>query len=73
MLPVTGFVDCCDAHDICYDTCGADKDECDLKFKKCLYRKCSSVKDSEDTALNKKSKKVPMHTFILTSCKWCPV
>lgn len=31
---------CCDDHDYCYDTCGADKDECDLKFKKCLYATC---------------------------------
>jgi len=31
---------CCDVHDYCYDTCGADKDECDLKFKKCLYSTC---------------------------------
>jgi len=34
------FTGCCDDHDLCYDTCNADKDECDLKFKKCLYRQC---------------------------------
>ena len=34
------FLQCCDVHDYCYDTCGADKDECDLKFKKCLYGTC---------------------------------
>merc|ERR1712002_1274662 len=34
------FTQCCDDHDYCYDTCGEDKDECDLKFKKCLYATC---------------------------------
>ena len=34
------FIECCNKHDYCYDTCGADKDECDLKFKKCLYGTC---------------------------------
>lgn len=38
------FTKCCDDHDLCYDTCGADKDECDLKFKKCLYRTCKGKK-----------------------------
>ncbi|CAL8118633.1 unnamed protein product [Orchesella dallaii] len=54
MLPVTGFVECCDQHDICYESCGQDKDECDLKFKKCLYRKCAAVKDAESAGLQKK-------------------
>ena len=34
------YFQCCDDHDYCYDTCGEDKDECDLKFKKCLYATC---------------------------------
>lgn len=33
---------CCDAHDICYDTCNSDKDLCDLDFKRCLYKYCDS-------------------------------
>lgn len=36
------MVDCCNEHDLCYDTCGSDKDECDLRFKKCLYNTCNS-------------------------------
>ena len=36
------FSQCCDDHDYCYDSCGTDKDECDLIFKKCLYSKCKS-------------------------------
>jgi len=30
---------------LCYDGCGADKDICDLEFKKCLYKVCSVNKD----------------------------
>jgi len=44
VLPLDEFVECCNGHDICYGSCGNDKDECDLKFKKCLYRKCSAEK-----------------------------
>lgn len=29
---------CCDEHDICYDTCNSDKELCDLDFKRCLYK-----------------------------------
>lgn len=38
------FSSCCDTHDFCYDTCGQDKDDCDLKFKRCLYSSCKSKK-----------------------------
>ena len=31
---------CCAVHDECYDTCGEDKDLCDLTFRKCLYKVC---------------------------------
>eukprot|EP00088_Acartia_fossae_P023900 TRINITY_DN24881_c0_g1_i1.p1 TRINITY_DN24881_c0_g1~~TRINITY_DN24881_c0_g1_i1.p1 ORF type:complete len:194 (-),score=22.92 TRINITY_DN24881_c0_g1_i1:155-736(-) len=34
------FSECCQAHDYCYDTCFEDKDFCDIKFRKCLYRVC---------------------------------
>jgi secretory phospholipase A2 len=46
VLPLEEFVECCDDHDICYGTCGSDKDTCDLHFKKCLYKKCRAEKDS---------------------------
>ena len=35
-----GMIECCNEHDMCYDTCNADKDECDFRFKKCLYAVC---------------------------------
>ena len=34
------FSECCNVHDECYDTCGEDKDLCDLTFRKCLYQVC---------------------------------
>jgi len=34
------FISCCNEHDECYDTCNLDKDDCDLKFKRCLYGYC---------------------------------
>lgn len=37
---------CCNAHDICYDTCNRDKEMCDLDFKRCLYAYCDSHEKS---------------------------
>ncbi|XP_062558971.1 group XIIB secretory phospholipase A2-like protein [Armigeres subalbatus] len=39
-LPVVEMETCCNAHDICYDTCLSDKELCDLDFKRCLYKYC---------------------------------
>ncbi|XP_059622736.1 group XIIB secretory phospholipase A2-like protein [Phlebotomus argentipes] len=39
-LPAAEMEKCCDAHDLCYDTCNTDKELCDADFKKCLYRHC---------------------------------
>ncbi|CAG0895743.1 unnamed protein product [Darwinula stevensoni] len=44
-LPVSGMEECCNAHDLCYDTCGSDKDQCDLSFKRCLYKCCDDVNE----------------------------
>ncbi|XP_050311094.1 uncharacterized protein LOC126746775 isoform X2 [Anthonomus grandis grandis] len=38
--------ECCNTHDICYDTCNADKEVCDLDFKRCLYRHCDGYSKS---------------------------
>lgn len=56
-LPFDGMTKCCNEHDICYGTCNKDKDECDLSFKRCLYRICDN---------NKQLKEVE---FIRTGCK----
>jgi hypothetical protein len=45
-LPMDEFISCCNSHDICYETCGHDRDECDLRFKKCLYAHCRARKES---------------------------
>ncbi|XP_065204957.1 group XIIA secretory phospholipase A2 [Planococcus citri] len=58
-VPTYKLEKCCDDHDICYGTCGKDKDKCDEKFKKCLYGICSSVKQIMDSEpLNKGCKSV---------------
>lgn len=41
-LPIGQMTKCCDAHDICYDTCNSIKEVCDVEFKRCLYRFCDS-------------------------------
>lgn len=38
------MTNCCNTHDICYDTCNSGKEACDLEFKKCLYNYCESYK-----------------------------
>eukprot|EP00128_Syssomonas_multiformis_P015774 Colp12_sorted_trinity150504_noHs@2531 len=45
---VFNFTPCCDEHDICYDTCGANKKKCDDKFKKCLLKVCKKLRDTEE-------------------------
>ena len=45
---------CCNAHDICYNTCYTDDDskiksifnDCNSEFKTCLYDRCSDLKSS---------------------------
>lgn len=43
-LPLEDMTKCCDAHDICYDTCNSGKEVCDLEFKRCLYNYCDTYK-----------------------------
>lgn len=45
-LPSAEMARCCDAHDICYDTCNSDKELCDLDFKRCLYKFCDTFEKS---------------------------
>lgn len=37
---------CCNAHDVCYDTCNKDKELCDIEFKRCLYNYCDTHEKS---------------------------
>ena len=41
-----GFVECCNNHDMCYDTCGESRQECDTTFKQCMLQVCKSDGDS---------------------------
>lgn len=64
------FTDCCNVHDVCYDTCNADKDDCDLAFKRCLYKICKSKKkDFLDSKTCNLKAKVFYLTVIGVGCK----
>ena len=45
-LPYEDQEQCCNQHDICYDTCTVldklDQTQCDLEFKDCLHRICDN-------------------------------
>lgn len=51
-LPLVEMTKCCDAHDICYDTCNTDKEKCDLEFKRCLYKYCEGYQSSSVAIVN---------------------
>ena len=57
------FSDCCRNHDVCYDTCGEDKDLCDLSFRKCLYKVCR--KDEHKRFLDNKKCKLKAKLFYM--------
>ena len=40
LLPLVDFTGCCDAHDICYGTCGSVRSECDRGLGACMRQKC---------------------------------
>ena len=41
------MTECCNRHDICYDTCGHDKEDCDQQFSACMNTLCRTFKVSE--------------------------
>ncbi|XP_066597899.1 group XIIA secretory phospholipase A2 [Prorops nasuta] len=51
-LPLAEMTKCCDAHDICYDTCNIDKEKCDLEFKRCLYKYCDGYQSTSTKIVN---------------------
>jgi len=57
------FSDCCGTHDECYDSCGEDKDLCDLAFRKCLYKVCR--KDEHKRFLDNKKCKLKAKLFYM--------
>lgn len=45
-LGIPAMTKCCNQLDICYDTCGRSKYDCDSKFRSCLHGICSDLKKS---------------------------
>jgi hypothetical protein len=43
------FTDCCNAHDVCYGSCGESKTLCDTQFKVCMTMKCKDTSKSADS------------------------
>ena len=37
------FTPCCNAHDVCYGTCGSRQVQCDQTFRVCLYEACKKA------------------------------
>ncbi|KAM9847508.1 group XIIB secretory phospholipase A2-like protein [Aulostomus maculatus] len=45
-LGIPAMTKCCNHLDMCYDTCGAIKYDCDTKFRTCLHDICADLKRS---------------------------
>ncbi|KXS20902.1 hypothetical protein M427DRAFT_51858 [Gonapodya prolifera JEL478] len=41
LVPEYKFRSCCNAHDLCYGSCGSQKSTCDSNFYNCNKSKCS--------------------------------
>lgn len=67
------FTECCNEHDICYDHCNADKEECDFIFKRCLYAVCKTKENKRedtifDVTLCKAKAKLSYVTLVGVGC-----
>ncbi|XP_023267359.1 group XIIB secretory phospholipase A2-like protein isoform X1 [Seriola lalandi dorsalis] len=45
-LGIPAMTECCNQLDVCYDTCGTSKYDCDSNFRSCLHDICSDFKKS---------------------------
>lgn len=45
-LGIPAMTQCCNQLDMCYDTCGTSKYDCDSSFRTCLHDICSDLKKS---------------------------
>ncbi|XP_047458068.1 group XIIB secretory phospholipase A2-like protein [Mugil cephalus] len=45
-MGIPAMTQCCSNLDVCYDTCGTSKYDCDAKFRLCLHDICSDLKKS---------------------------
>lgn len=70
-LPRPEMVDCCNDHDVCYDTCGSDKEDCDRKFKRCLYSICDVNRKDMNFVNEKKCKGGAKMLYMATMALGC--
>eukprot|EP00455_Lapot_gusevi_P026278 TRINITY_DN2773_c0_g1_i1.p1 TRINITY_DN2773_c0_g1~~TRINITY_DN2773_c0_g1_i1.p1 ORF type:complete len:143 (+),score=26.91 TRINITY_DN2773_c0_g1_i1:54-482(+) len=42
-MPGVLFNECCNSHDVCYETAGSDREQCDQELDGCMKQKCSSM------------------------------
>ncbi|XP_054155518.1 group XIIA secretory phospholipase A2-like [Oppia nitens] len=69
-LPIKEMRHCCNDHQLCYHKCGADKNQCDDQFGKCLVKNCRDTQ--KDEALFKGCRtatKLLMMSFLTFGCK----
>ncbi|XP_054456469.1 group XIIB secretory phospholipase A2-like protein isoform X2 [Anoplopoma fimbria] len=45
-LGIPAMTNCCNQLDVCYDTCGTSKEDCDSELRLCLHNICSDFKKS---------------------------
>ena len=45
-LGIPAMTKCCDQLDVCYDTCGTSKQDCDFTLRWCLHGICADLKKS---------------------------
>ncbi|TMS04896.1 hypothetical protein E3U43_010053 [Larimichthys crocea] len=45
-LGIPAMTQCCNQLDMCYDTCGTSKYDCDSTFRSCLHDICSDLNKS---------------------------
>ncbi|XP_044229342.1 group XIIB secretory phospholipase A2-like protein isoform X1 [Thunnus albacares] len=45
-LGIPAMTKCCNELDVCYDTCGTSKNNCDSRLRSCLHGICSDLKKS---------------------------
>ncbi|XP_069705758.1 group XIIA secretory phospholipase A2 [Periplaneta americana] len=70
-LPVGEMTSCCNDHDICYDTCGQDKEQCDFDFKRCLYKICEKYEATAGATVTKGCKAAAKMLFTGTITLGC--
>ncbi|KAK3911721.1 Group XIIA secretory phospholipase A2 [Frankliniella fusca] len=70
-LPASEMTECCNQHDICYDTCNSGKEKCDFDMRRCLYKICDSHSQSVGAALTKVCKTVAKTLFSGTMTLGC--